>query len=94
MKHPLTNFRAVNKLSMEAFADAIGATKSMVSKWERWLSKPNDRYMQRIFDFTSGAIVPNDFYRINLPGAAATGDAGAQSSTFRCAPATISVEGG
>lgn len=95
MFHPLSQFRAINALSMEAFAEAIGATKSMVSKWERWISKPNDRYMQRIFDYTGGAIVPNDFYRISLPACSSAGEAGALSPPANPSGApAISEQGG
>lgn len=66
-------------MSMEAFADAIGASKGMVSKWERWKSRPNERYMQLIHQFTNGAITPNDFYRIDSPAGSSAGEAGASS---------------
>ena len=74
MMHPLTHYRNLNTLSMEAFADAVGASKGMVSKWERWLSRPNERYMQRIFEVTLGAVTPNDFYRIKSPASSSAGD--------------------
>ncbi len=64
---------------MEVFADAIGASKGMVSKWERWLSRPNERYMQLIHNVTKGSICPNDFYRIVSPVGSSAGEAGASS---------------
>lgn len=64
---------------MEVFADAIGASKGMVSKWERWLSRPNERYMQLIHNVTMGSICPNDFYRIVSPAGSSAGGAGALS---------------
>lgn len=78
-------------MSMEAFADAIGASKGMVSKWERWKSRPNERYMQLIHQFTNGAITPNDFYRIDSLAGSSAGEAGA-SSPHNGAPA-ISEQG-
>lgn len=71
---------------MEVFADAIGASKGMVSKWERWLSRPNERYMQLIHNVTKGSICPNDFYRIVSPASSSAGEAGA-SSPHNDAPA-------
>ncbi len=62
---------------MEVFADAIGASKGMVSKWERWLTRPNERYMQLIHNVTKGSICPNDFYRIVSPVSSSAGEAGA-----------------
>lgn len=76
---------------MEVFADAIGASKGMVSKWERWLSRPNERYMQLIHNVTKGSICPNDFYRIVSPASSSAGEAGA-SSPHNGAPA-ISEQG-
>ncbi len=64
---------------MEVFADAIGASKGMVSKWERWLTRPNERYMQLIHNVTKGSICPNDFYRIVSPVSSSAGEAGASS---------------
>ena len=87
MLHPLTQFRADHALSMEALAVAIGASKSMVSKWERWLARPSERYMQLICDYTSGAITPNDFYRISSPACSSAGESAGASSPQRDAPA-------
>lgn len=79
MMHPLTDYRNLHSLSMEAFAAAIGASKGMVSKWERWIARPNERYMQLIFEATQGSITPNDFYRISSPDDSSSGEAGASS---------------
>ncbi len=76
---------------MEAFAEAIGASKGMVSKWERWKSRPNERYMQLIHQFTTGAITPNNFYRIESPACSSAGDAGA-SLPSSDAPASLSQD--
>ncbi len=76
---------------MEAFAEAIGASKGMVSKWERWKSRPNERYMQLIHQFTNGAITPNNFYRIESSVSSSAGDAGA-SLPPSDAPASFSQD--
>ena len=102
--HPLTNYRNLNVLSMEAFADSVGASKGMVSKWERWLARPNERYMQLIFEVTGGTITPNDFYRIqplaqqgvtenaHSPDYLPSGESGARFANIDCAPVAICDE--
>ncbi len=71
MEHALTRYRSANNLSMEAFGNLIGASKSMVSKWESRAASPRRQYLEKIFAVTEGRVTPNDFI-LTMP---ATGDA-------------------
>lgn len=61
MTHPLTAFRRSRKLSLEAFGALVGASKSMVWKWEHGKAVPRPRYAQRIYAITKAKVTPNDF---------------------------------
>lgn len=52
---------------MEAFGEMVGASKSMVSKWERGLALPRRAAMQRVNTATCGAVKPSDFVDGILP---------------------------
>ena len=55
-KHPLTLYRERHGLTLEAFAARVGATKGMVSKWERRVAEPRPKYRAAIVEATSGAV--------------------------------------
>lgn len=64
MKNALHKFRIEKELTQEALAAAIGATKGMVSKWERGEAIPRRQYLSAIYNFTNGAVTANDFMQI------------------------------
>lgn len=63
MAHALTSYRKEHQLTVDAFAARIGASKSMVSKWENGKAVPRPAYMQKIIAETGGAVTANDWYR-------------------------------
>lgn len=63
-EHPLTKFRQSRSQTLEAFADAIGAHKSMVWKWENGVAIPSQEYMRKIIDVSAGAVTANDWYSV------------------------------
>lgn len=62
MAHALKKFRESRKQTLEAFASELGASKSMVWKWERGEAIPRAEYMRKIIDISGGAVSPNDWY--------------------------------
>jgi transcriptional regulator with XRE-family HTH domain len=59
--HPLTRYRQRNNgMTLEAFAECVGATKSMVLKWERG-AVPRRKYCERILQATNGEVTPSHF---------------------------------
>ena len=61
MTNALYQFRQAKGITQDALAEAIGATKGMVSKWERGGAMPRRQYLEAIYQFTDGAVTANDF---------------------------------
>lgn len=59
-QHPITSYRHLHGLSLAAFAAPLGASKGMVSKWERGLTLPARRYRDRIAATYGLRLVPSD----------------------------------
>lgn len=60
MEHPITKWRQQEALTQREFAERIGASKSMVSKWEACRALPRPKYMKKIDELTVGAVTPGD----------------------------------
>lgn len=58
--HPLRRYRKRHKMTQEQMASALGATKSLVSKWERG-AVPRRQYCERILALTVGEVTPSHF---------------------------------
>jgi DNA-binding transcriptional regulator YiaG len=56
MTHPLTKFRNAENMSLEMLANKIGASKSMVWKWENHLAEPRPAYREKIVTLTGGKV--------------------------------------
>lgn len=63
MDHALTQFRRKKKLTLEAFAEQVGATKGTVWKWENGKAIPRPAYMMKIVDLTRGKVSADAWYR-------------------------------
>lgn len=61
MAHPLTAYRNEHGLSLEALGAQIGATKSMVWKWEKGETVPRRHFANKLYELTEGKVTPNDF---------------------------------
>ena len=61
----LTKFRHDNELSLEAFGEMVGATKSMVYKWENGVI-PRRKYMDKIQSVTDGKVPPSAWYATSV----------------------------
>lgn len=62
MTHALTKYREdAGKLSLESFAQSIGAHKGMVYKWENG-AIPRPAYMAKIQEVTGGKVTAADWY--------------------------------
>jgi transcriptional regulator with XRE-family HTH domain len=61
MTNALFHFRQSKGITQDALAEAVGATKGMVSKWERGEAMPRRQYLEAIYQFTDGAVTANDF---------------------------------
>lgn len=70
MTHPLTAYRKRENLTLEAFAEKIGANKAMVWKWESRKSEPRPKYRAKIEEATGGAVRPGDLIAQPTEGAA------------------------
>lgn len=46
-------------------ARAFGVVHCMARRWCNGEAIPNKEYMQKIFEYTSGEVTPNDFFNIN-----------------------------
>ncbi|SDP92353.1 hypothetical protein SAMN05428967_4449 [Phyllobacterium sp. YR620] len=64
MEHALTKYRIETGLSLEAFGALIGASKSMVWKWEAGAAIPRRKYLERIFTVTAGKVPPSAFVAV------------------------------
>lgn len=60
MDHALTRYRTANNLSLDDFAKSVGATKSMVWKWENRKATPRSAYVEKIVSITGGAVTHGD----------------------------------
>lgn len=60
MDHALTRYRAASSISLTGFAKSIGATKSMVWKWENRKAVPRPAYVEKIVKVTNGAVTHSD----------------------------------
>ncbi|MCA0276295.1 MAG: helix-turn-helix domain-containing protein [Proteobacteria bacterium] len=59
--HQLTQYRQGKELSLEAFGTMVGASKSMVYKWENGVI-PRRKYMDLIQAATNGEVPPSAWY--------------------------------
>lgn len=69
MEHELTKYRNELGLTMDAFGSLVGASKSMISKWEAGIALPRRRYLEKMYEVTGGRIQPGHF--VGIPGIAA-----------------------
>lgn len=61
MKHALTKYREKhNGMTLHALAVLLGATKSMVWKWENGKAEPRPLYRHRIVNLTKGEVSASD----------------------------------
>ena len=60
MVHPLAQYRADHGISPTKFARSIGASKSMVWKWENRKAIPRLVYVEKIVKETNGAVTHSD----------------------------------
>lgn len=58
----LLEWRLANGLSMKQCADGVGYWWSTWRRWELGYRIPDPEPMRRIYEFTKGAVTPNDFY--------------------------------
>lgn len=63
MEHPITTYRRDKNLTQEAFGTPVGATKSMVSRWEACLILPRPQFIEKIENVTNGAITASAIIR-------------------------------
>jgi transcriptional regulator with XRE-family HTH domain len=56
MTHPLKTYRTARHLTLEAFAEMIGVTKSIVSRWEAGKVLPRAETMRAIERLTCGEV--------------------------------------
>lgn len=71
MKHALTRYREAQRMTLEAFAEAVGASKGTVWKWENGEAIPRPVFMRRIMDFTGGRVSANDWVPVTRSESAA-----------------------
>lgn len=45
-------------------AKEFGIVHCMVRRWCNGEARPTLKYMQKIFEYTNGAVTPNDFFNI------------------------------
>ena len=60
MDHALARYRAAHGISPTAFARSIGASKSMVWKWENRKAVPRPVYVEKIVKATGGVVTHSD----------------------------------
>jgi transcriptional regulator with XRE-family HTH domain len=58
----LRTYLRINRLTVAAFAAAIGASDAAVGKWSRGERIPRRAMMVRIQEATGGKVTPADFY--------------------------------
>jgi transcriptional regulator with XRE-family HTH domain len=58
----LRTYLRINRLTIAAFAAAIGASEAAVGKWARGERIPRRAMMVRIQEATGGKVTPADFY--------------------------------
>nr|WP_321457253.1 helix-turn-helix transcriptional regulator [uncultured Cohaesibacter sp.] len=58
--HPLKDWRLQRRLTQTELGDAIGVTKAAVSRYEQGIA-PSWAVQVEIFEFTEGAVTPNDW---------------------------------
>ncbi len=65
----LDTYLQEQKISKSDFADLIGVSQAAVSRYtsgnESKKRLPEPSVMRKIFEVTSGAVQPNDFYSVN-----------------------------
>jgi transcriptional regulator with XRE-family HTH domain len=64
MKTDLRKWRIERRLTLEALAVSIGASKSMISKWERGEAMPRRNYLQKILALTEGEVTADSFVEV------------------------------
>ena len=64
MKTSLRKWRVDKGLTLTALAAGLGASKSMVSKWERNQTVPRRRYIHKIQEVTNGEVTADSFFQI------------------------------
>lgn len=60
----LSAWLSENKVSQQAFADAIGSSQSQVARFAAGTRIPNRGAMAKIVRVTDGAVTANDFYAV------------------------------
>lgn len=65
----LRAYRERKKLTVEAFAKRLDASRGAVLKWERGERTPSPEMMRRIFAETHGNVTPNDFLDMSADAA-------------------------
>lgn len=65
----LADYMAENALSDEAVAEGIKRSRPTVSRIRRRLVRPDWETIEKIREFTKGAVTANDFIDISEPAA-------------------------
>lgn len=63
MTHPIRTFRHRHQLTLEAFAEKLGVTRSIVWRWETGRILPRGDTMRLIERVTAGAVTPVDLVK-------------------------------
>lgn len=61
MEHPLTTYRTLTGLTMDAFAVSIGVSKASISKWEAGVAMPRRSQIEKVVTATDGCVTAQDF---------------------------------
>jgi transcriptional regulator with XRE-family HTH domain len=59
--HPLRSYRRRAELSQSALGEALGVSKSLISRWESGTRSPRLPEIVAIERLTGGAVTANDF---------------------------------
>lgn len=60
----LKEYFEINGITPEVAAEALDTTGVSINRYLKGRRIPNQKYMQKIFEYTNGAVTPNDFFNI------------------------------